>query len=714
MVRLFTSGKTKQKRTVTIANQNIGEGLLDFNHDNYVPSVNEDFTHTAASALNKTNTSMLSYPTKKSLYKALAALLFFMAFGLSNSVAQDIDLKMTQTVNTTLPQLGDSLVYSVYVKNESLNNASGIEVKDQTPFGALSGITVSTAAGSFVYNAADGEITWNIGSLNAGDSVKLEIKAAAIARGIFYNTAEVTAADQTDTDSTPGNNSVAEDDFVTSCHSIPVYWYPGDNFLASIPAPYASGTGIKWFKNGIEIDAFTEGATINVDSSLTISSPGDYTYSTNISSCPASGCCAIQIWEGPYGSIGDLVWADTDADGIKDLTENGLGGILVYLMSDPTTKLDSVVTNSSGLYKFDSLVEGTYYIKFSNGAYSFSPQDAGSDDELDSDAGANGLSQAITIDIFDDNDNPRADSDILRNNNSIDAGLLPLNNFDLALTKKLANPGVYTYGDTIRFDIQVTNQGDILATQVQLVDYVPEGFTLASSNWTMMGGIAKYDQFLSVAVGGTQTVEISFIIDEGAPQFISNGAEISAAKGPASSSVTDIDSTPDEDNSNDGVSINDEINQDGKNGGDEDDYDFETIEVQIPTGIFDLALRKTIGSTGPYEPGGSITFNLEIFNQGTMDANFIKVLDYFPSDLVLNDLNWLPNGNTARYIPDLSLAQGQSDQITITFDIKETASLGILSNSAEISATKGPSGEDVTDIDSTPDDDSTNDGTAIN
>ncbi len=714
MVRLFTSGKTKQKRTVTIANQNIGEGLLDFNHDNYVPSVNEDFTHTAASALNKTNTSMLSYPTKKSLYKALAALLFFMAFGLSNSVAQDIDLKMTQTVNTTLPQLGDSLVYSVYVKNESLNNASGVEVKDQTPFGALSGITVSTAAGSFVYNAADGEITWNIGSLNAGDSVKLEIKAAAIARGIFYNTAEVTAADQTDTDSTPGNNSVAEDDFVTSCHSIPVYWYPGDNFLASIPAPYASGTGIKWFKNGIEIDAFTEGATINVDSSLTISSPGDYTYSTNISSCPASGCCAIQIWEGPYGSIGDLVWADTDADGIKDLTENGLGGILVYLMSDPTTKLDSVVTNSSGLYKFDSLVEGTYYIKFSNGAYSFSPQDAGSDDELDSDAGANGLSQAITIDIFDDNDNPRADSDILRNNNSIDAGLLPLNNFDLALTKKLANPGVYTYGDTIRFDIQVTNQGDILATQVQLVDYVPEGFTLASSNWTMVGGVAKYDQFLSVAVGGTQTVEISFIIDEGAPQFISNGAEISAAKGPASSSVTDIDSTPDEDNSNDGVSINDEINQDGKNGGDEDDYDFETIEVQIPTGIFDLALRKTIGSIGPYEPGGSITFNLEIFNQGTMDANFIKVLDYFPSDLVLNDLNWLPNGNTARYIPDLSLAQGQSDQITITFDIKETASLGILSNSAEISATKGPSGEDVTDIDSTPDDDSTNDGTAIN
>ena len=58
---------------------------------------------------------------------------------------------------------------------------------------------------------------------------------------------------------------------------------------------------------------------------------------------------------------------------------------------------------------------------------------------------------------------------------------------------------------------------------------------------------------------------------------IINTAEISGATNPAN--LDDIDSTPDDIKDNDGPVKNDVINEDGKNGGDEDDHDIEPITI---------------------------------------------------------------------------------------------------------------------------------------
>ena len=55
---------------------------------------------------------------------------------------------------------------------------------------------------------------WTVGGITAGSSAALEITATVLGSGSYTNAAEVTAADQTDTDSTPGDSS--GDDYDTS------------------------------------------------------------------------------------------------------------------------------------------------------------------------------------------------------------------------------------------------------------------------------------------------------------------------------------------------------------------------------------------------------------------------------------------------------------------------------------------------------------------
>ncbi|WP_170230904.1 Ig-like domain-containing protein, partial [Polaribacter glomeratus] len=65
------------------------------------------------------------------------------------------------------------------------------------------------------------------------------------------------------------------------------------------------------------------------------------------------------------GSIGDLVWYDTDGDGIKDTNENGLGGATVTLdPGTPANTADDVTTTTdvNGNYLFANLPVGTYTI----------------------------------------------------------------------------------------------------------------------------------------------------------------------------------------------------------------------------------------------------------------------------------------------------------------------------------------------------------------
>ena len=89
----------------------------------------------------------------------------------------------------------------------------------------------------------------------------------------------------------------------------------------------------------------------------------------------------------PSTLLGDLVWIDSNANGIQDVGELGASGITLELLDSTNSVLNTTTSDSSGRYIFEDLTEDTEYkVKATiPDYYSFSPKSQGSDDKKDSD-----------------------------------------------------------------------------------------------------------------------------------------------------------------------------------------------------------------------------------------------------------------------------------------------------------------------------------------
>ena len=63
-----------------------------------------------------------------------------------------------------------------------------------------------------------------------------------------------------------------------------------------------------------------------------------------------------------YGSIGDRVWNDLNADGVQNENEPGIGGVTVTLYDEEGNVLATTVTTDDGGYLFEFLPPGTYTV----------------------------------------------------------------------------------------------------------------------------------------------------------------------------------------------------------------------------------------------------------------------------------------------------------------------------------------------------------------
>ena len=64
------------------------------------------------------------------------------------------------------------------------------------------------------------------------------------------------------------------------------------------------------------------------------------------------------------GSIGDLVFADNNNNGIYDNGDTPISGVTVTLCNSNNVVIATKITNTSGNYSFGSLAAGDYIVKF--------------------------------------------------------------------------------------------------------------------------------------------------------------------------------------------------------------------------------------------------------------------------------------------------------------------------------------------------------------
>ena len=160
---------------------------------------------------------------------------------------------------------------------------------------------------------------------------------------------------------------------------------------------------------------------------------------------PASSGVSSVIFRVPGSTIGGLVWADVNGNGLRDSGEPGMNGVQVelygydigsssYTKQGETTTAFHPTTNLPGYYFFDGLREGKYYVQFPSGnGYTLTSKNVGSDRSIDSDANPDGKT-----DIFDLAD----DTEKL----GMDAGYVNLYPVSGILYYDLDGDGSYTAG----------------------------------------------------------------------------------------------------------------------------------------------------------------------------------------------------------------------------------------------------------------------------
>lgn len=244
---------------------------------------------------------------------------------------------------------------------------------------------------------------------------------------------------------------------------------------------------------------------------------------------------------------------------------------------------------------------------------------------------------------------------------------------DLELSKTSAAERVAA-GETLLYNLEISNLGPSSATNVVVTDILPSGVTfnstMSNSNCTETGGVGTCS-FPTIASDAT----VAFVIAVDLPTDFTDGATLSN-----SASVEANENDPNEDNNSD----TDEI----------------TVDNQA-----DLSIVKN--AEGSVVAGESISWTIDIANAGPSDAVNVVITDTLPLGATFNtassDGRCSAAGQTVT-CTIAAMAADSTDSFVIDVDVASSvADMATLSNGAEIASdTDDPNLDDNTSSDDVP------------
>ncbi|MEW6427155.1 MAG: SdrD B-like domain-containing protein, partial [Thermodesulfobacteriota bacterium] len=213
---------------------------------------------------------------------------------------------------------------------------------------------------------------------------------------------------------------------------------------------------------------------VNPDGSVwarsTADAGGDDSLDSDAGATGMTGCYTLAAGEsnlnvdaGFYkkAALGDRVWNDANINGLQDNGETGIAGATVNLRDCSGALIATTTTDANGIYLFAGLAPGQYKIEFVNpdgSVWASAPANAGTDDTLDSDAGAAGMTGCYTLAAGE-------------TNLTVDAGFSKLA-AAIDIRKQAEGPDSRTVssGSDVTFEIVVTNTGDAPLSGVEVTD----------------------------------------------------------------------------------------------------------------------------------------------------------------------------------------------------------------------------------------------------
>ena len=467
------------------------------------------------------------------------------------------DLEVTKEVDNANPEIGDTVNFTVTLKNRGPDTATNVTLSDPLPDG-LTWPPSETVTG---YNDTTG--VWTVGTLAKNATATLHLAEIVAVGGDHTNTASVTHSDQYDPNTTNNSGSAflttrVADVGVTKTvnNAAPkvgqqvVYTIKATNDPASDPAshlvihdalPAGKLTFVKASATEGTYDStsgdWTVGslapggsATLTLTAMVIDSGPIDNTAAVSHllqrDNNPDNNSSTVEIVAPPAADLALTKTAgndkpDKDSNVTFTLTvaNNGPDDTTGVVVSDPLPAgLTYVSDNSAGAY--DPKTGHWTVGSLANGAHTSLQITA----KVGTEEPVTNTAEIFWSDLYDPNSTP--DNHKAGENDQQSVTLNTNGAADLSLAKA-AKPATVVKGGETTYSIVVTNHGPDAATGVIVRDQLPTGVTYASSS----GG--KYDSKTgawtvgNLAVGHSATLKITVRV--GKSGTITNTATIVAS-----------------------------------------------------------------------------------------------------------------------------------------------------------------------------------------